>query len=119
MSDFSQGIKKTQTSIRKCLHTMGTNSAVTSGMNQDPELLSKLMKNDKALSFMQPISGTPAYWSSAQKDLIAMLRKMSIPIVWSFSTEEHRRNDAVASNLKQQCDNRDRCSLDWAEKMQC
>ena len=117
MSDLNQVIEKTQISIRKCLHTMGTKSAITSSMIQDPEVLSKLMKSDEALRFMQPIRGTPAYWSSAQKDLFAMLRQLGIP-TWfcSFSAAEHRWNDAVASILKNQGDNRDPCSLDWAEK---
>ncbi|XP_078333990.1 uncharacterized protein LOC111105212 [Crassostrea virginica] len=117
MSDLNQVIEKTQISIRKCLYTMGQNSTVTSSMIQDPEVLSKLMKSDEALRFMQPIRGTPAYWSSAQKDLFAMLRQLGIP-TWfcSFSAAEHRWNDAVASILKNQGDNRDPCSLDWAEK---
>ena len=86
-------------------------------MVQDPEILSKLMKNDEALRFMQPIRGTPAYWSSAQKDLFAMLRQLGIP-TWfcSFSAAEHRWNDAVATIMRHQNDNRDPRSLDWSEK---
>ena len=86
-------------------------------MVQDPEILSKLMRNDEALRFMQPIRGTPAYWSSAQKDLFAMLRQLGI-LTWfcSFSAAEHRWNDAVATIMRHQSDNRDPQSLDWSEK---
>nr|XP_022308223.1 uncharacterized protein LOC111114232 [Crassostrea virginica] len=117
VSDLNQVIEKTQISIRKCLGKLEGNSPVTSSMIQNPEVLSRLMKNDEALRFMQPIRGTPAYWSSAQKDLFAMLRQLGIP-TWfcSFSAAEHRWNDAVATILRQQNDNRDPASLDWSEK---
>nr|XP_022310999.1 uncharacterized protein LOC111116305 [Crassostrea virginica] len=117
VSDLNQVIEKTQISIRKCLGSLEGNQPVTSSMVQNPEVLSRLMKNDEALRFMQPIRGTPAYWSSAQKDLFAMLRQLGIP-TWfcSFSAAEHRWNDAVASILKHQNDNRDPTSLDWSDK---
>ncbi|XP_062579086.1 uncharacterized protein LOC134241009 [Saccostrea cucullata] len=117
MSDLNQVIEKTQISIRKSVKRMGSDQNVTASMVQNPEVLSKLMKNDEALRFMQPIRGTPAYWSAAQKDLFAMLRQLGIP-TWfcSFSAAEHRWNDAVATILRQQNDNRDPCNLDWSEK---
>ncbi|XP_078320120.1 uncharacterized protein LOC144621199 [Crassostrea virginica] len=117
VSDLNQVIEKTQISIRKCLGSLEGNQPVTSSMVQNPEVLSRLMKNDEALRFMQPIRGTPAYWSSAQKDLFAMLRQLGIP-TWfcSFSAAEHRWNDAVASILRHQNDNRDPTSLDWSDK---
>ncbi|XP_062569279.1 uncharacterized protein LOC134231343 [Saccostrea cucullata] len=117
MSDLNQVIEKTQISIRKSIRRIGNDQEVTANMVQDPEVLSKLMKNDEALRFMQPIRGTPAYWSAAQKDLFAMLRQLGIP-TWfcSFSAAEHRWNDAVTTILKQQNDNRDACMLDWSEK---
>ncbi|XP_062614203.1 uncharacterized protein LOC134275940 [Saccostrea cucullata] len=117
LSDLNQVIEKTQISIRKSVRRIGRDQFVTSDMVQNPEVLSKLMKNDEALRFMQPIRGTPAYWSAAQKDLFAMLRQLGIP-TWfcSFSAAEHRWNDAVATILRQQCDNRDPCLMDWSEK---
>ncbi|XP_062621669.1 uncharacterized protein LOC134283235, partial [Saccostrea cucullata] len=117
MSDLNQVIEKTQISVRKSVRRIGNDQEVTANMVQDPEVLSKLMKSDEALRFMQPIRGTPAYWSAAQKDLFAMLRQLGIP-TWfcSFSAAEHRWNDAVATILKQQNDNRDACMLDWSEK---
>ncbi|XP_062618494.1 uncharacterized protein LOC134280069 [Saccostrea cucullata] len=117
LSDLNQVIEKTQISIRKSVRKIGSDQFLTSDMVQNPEVLSKLMKNDEALRFMQPIRGTPAYWSAAQKDLFAMLRQLGIP-TWfcSFSAAEHRWNDAVATILRQQCDSRDPCSMDWSEK---
>ncbi|XP_062602075.1 uncharacterized protein LOC134263710 [Saccostrea cucullata] len=117
MSDLNQVIEKTQISIRKSVRRMGSEQLVTANMVQNPETLSKLMKNDEALRFMQPIRGTPAYWSAAQKDLFAMLRQLGIP-TWfcSFSAAEHRWNDAIATILRQQNDSRDPYILDWSEK---
>lgn len=86
-------------------------------MVQISEVLSKLMKNDEALRFMQPIRGTPAYWSAAQKDMFALLRQLGIP-TWfcSFSAAEHRWNDAAATILRLQYDSRYPCNMDWSEK---
>ncbi|XP_062601396.1 uncharacterized protein LOC134263100 [Saccostrea cucullata] len=117
MSELNQVIEKTQISIRKSVSKIGTGKLVTSDMVQDPEILRKLLQNDEALRFMQPIRGTPAYWSSAQKDLFAMLRQLGIP-TWfcSFSAAEHRWNDAIRTILKQQNDDRDPNTLDWSQK---
>lgn len=89
MSDLNQVIEKTQISVRKSIKAMGCNKVIDSQMVQDPDILARLMKNNEALRFMQPIRGTPAYWSSAQKDLFAMLRQLGIP-TWfcSFSAAE-------------------------------
>lgn len=120
MSDLNQVIEKTQLSIRKSVKGILSGQNMTADMVQNPELLSKLMKHDEALRFMQPIRGTPAYWSAAQKDLFAMLRQLGIP-TWccSFSAAEHRWNDAVATILRQHNDLRDPCVLHWSEKMRC
>nr|XP_034326069.1 uncharacterized protein LOC105333116 [Crassostrea gigas] len=117
MSELNQVIEKTQISIRKSVTKVGSKKLVTPDMLQDPETLSKLLRNDEALRFMQPIRGTPAYWSAAQKDLFAMLRQLGIP-TWfcSFSAAEHRWNDAIRTILQQQDDHRDPDLLDWSEK---
>ncbi|XP_061167749.1 uncharacterized protein LOC133176667 [Saccostrea echinata] len=117
MSELNQVIEKTQILIRKSFTKIGNEKFVTSNIVQDPEVLSKLLKNDEALRFMQPIRGTPAYWSADQKDLFAMLRQLGIP-TWfcSFSAAEHRWNDAVSSILRQKNDDRDPEQMDWSEK---
>nr|XP_034320143.1 uncharacterized protein LOC117687529 [Crassostrea gigas] len=117
LSELNQVIEKTQISIRKSVTKIGSDKLVTPAMLQDPETLSKLLRNDVALRFMQPIRGTPAYWSAAQKDLFAMLRQLGIP-TWfcSFSAAEHRWNDSIRTILQQQNDHRDPDLLDWSEK---
>nr|XP_034317094.1 uncharacterized protein LOC117686352 [Crassostrea gigas] len=117
MSDLNQVIEKTQISIRKSVRRLECDQNMTANMVQNPEILSKLMRNDEALRFMQPIRGTPAYWSASQKDLFAMLRQLGIP-TWfcSFSAAEHRWNDAISTILRQQNDPRDPRMLDWSEK---
>lgn len=47
------------------------------------------MKNDEALRFMQPIRGTPAYWSPAQKDLFAMLRQLGYRLGFAHSLPQN------------------------------
>jgi hypothetical protein len=91
-------IEKTQISIRKSLSKADGGKSVTTEMLQNPALLSKLLKNNKALRFMQPTRGTPAYWSDTQKDLFAMLRQLGMP-TWfcSFSSAEYRWNDIVVT----------------------
>ncbi|XP_062606605.1 uncharacterized protein LOC134268370 [Saccostrea cucullata] len=117
MSELNQVIEKTQISIRKSVSQLDGGKSVTSDMLQDPEILSKLLKNNEALRFMQPIRGTPAYWSATQKDLFAMLRQLGIP-TWfcSFSAAEFRWNEIVGSILHHENDTRDPSNLDWAEK---
>ncbi|XP_065926121.1 uncharacterized protein [Magallana gigas] len=117
MSELKQVIEKTQISIRKSLSKTNDGKLVTSDMLQDPNLLSKLLRNDEALRFMQPIRGTPAYWSTTQKDLFAMLRQLGIP-TWfcSFSAAEFRWNDIVGCILHHEDDNRSPSDLDWSEK---
>lgn len=117
MSELNQVIEKTQISIRKTVAKVDKRNDVSPDMIRNPETLSKLLRNDEAIRFMQPIRGTTAYWSAIQKDLFAMLRQLGIP-TWfcPFSSAEYRWNDAVCSLLKQQNDHREPEMLDWAEK---
>lgn len=117
MSELNQVIEKTQISIRKSVGKLRDGKLVTSEMLQDPNVLSKLLREDEALRFMQPIRGTPAYWSATQKDLFAMLRQLGIP-TWfcSFSAAEFRWNEIVGGILQHENDPRNPIELDWAEK---
>ncbi|XP_062616868.1 uncharacterized protein LOC134278575 [Saccostrea cucullata] len=117
MSELNQVIEKTQISIRKSLSKLDNGKTVTSEMLQNPDVLSKLLRNDEALRFMQPIRGTPAYWSATQKDLFAMLRQLGIP-TWfcSFSAAEFRWDEIIGSILHHENDPRSPSELDWSEK---
>ncbi|XP_062598312.1 uncharacterized protein LOC134259730, partial [Saccostrea cucullata] len=117
MSELNQVIEKTQISLRKSVSKISSGKSVTANMLQDPSALSCLLRNDDAIRFMQPIRGTPAYWSAAQKDLFAMLRQLGIP-TWfcSFSAAEYRWNDAVRVILHHLNDDRNPEEMDWSEK---
>nr|XP_022296821.1 uncharacterized protein LOC111106437 [Crassostrea virginica] len=117
LSELKQVIDKTQISIRKSLSNLDGKKPVTAEMLQNREVLSNLLKNDEAMRFMQPIRGTPAYWSVTQKDLFAMLRQLGIP-TWfcSFSAAEFRWNEIVGSILHQRNDDRKPTELDWSDK---
>lgn len=67
MSELNQVIEKTQISIRKTVAKVDKRNDVSPDMIRNPETLSKLLRNDEAIRFMQPIRGTPAYWSAIQK----------------------------------------------------
>ncbi|XP_062594109.1 uncharacterized protein LOC134255598 [Saccostrea cucullata] len=117
LSELNQVIEKTQISIRKSVSKLDGGLPVTSEMLQNPAVLAKLLKSDEALRFMQPIRGTPAYWSSTQKELFAMLRQLGIP-TWfcSFSAAEFRWNEILGSIMLHMNDNRNPSDLDWSEK---
>ncbi|XP_078340715.1 uncharacterized protein LOC111117892 [Crassostrea virginica] len=117
LSELKQVIDKTQISIRKSVSKLDGKKPVTAEMLQNPEVLSKLLKSDEAMRFMQPIRGTPAYWSVTQKDLFAMLRQLGIP-TWfcSFSAAEFRWDEIISSILHQMNDDRKPCDLDWSDK---
>ncbi|XP_062599557.1 uncharacterized protein LOC134261102 [Saccostrea cucullata] len=117
MSELNQVIEKTQISVRKSSAKTTSGQKITSEILQDVDKLAKLLRNDDALRFMQPIRGTPSYWQAAQKDLFAMLRQIGIP-TWfcSFSAAEFRWNSTIEAILRQQCDDRHAEDLDWTEK---
>ncbi|XP_061191659.1 uncharacterized protein LOC133199853 [Saccostrea echinata] len=117
LSELNQVIEKTQISIRKSVSKLDGGIQVTTEMLQNPIVLAKLLKTDEAMRFMQPIRGTPAYWSTAQKDLFAMLRQLGIP-TWfcSFSSAEFRWNEILSSIMLQMNDNRNPSDLDWSAK---
>ncbi|XP_062609123.1 uncharacterized protein LOC134270887 [Saccostrea cucullata] len=117
MSELNQVIEKTQISVRKSSAKTTSGQKITSEILQDVYKLAKLLRNDDALRFMQPIRGTPSYWQAAQKDLFAMLRQIGIP-TWfcSFSAAEFRWNTTIDAILRQQCDDRHAEDLDWTEK---
>lgn len=117
LSELKQVIDKTQISLRKSSEKTKDGTHITSDMLQDPESLKKLLKNDDALRFLQPIRGTPSFWQNVQKDLFAMLRQLGIP-TWfcSFSSAEFRWSEIINALLKQHDDKRKADELDWTEK---
>lgn len=78
MSELNQVIEKTNF-CSEIISKTSSGKSVTPGMPQDPDLLCKMINNNEAIRFMQPIRGTPSYWQTAQKDLFAMLRQIGIP----------------------------------------
>lgn len=45
----------------------------------DTTQLSTILKSDSGYKFLKPIRGTPPYWQSAQKDVLAMIHLLGIP----------------------------------------
>ena len=65
---------------------------ITAGMLNDAEQLRKLLGTEQSFRFMQPIRGSPQYWSNTMNDLFACIRQNGIP-TWfcSFSAAELSR----------------------------
>ncbi|XP_078336941.1 uncharacterized protein LOC144626544 [Crassostrea virginica] len=87
LSELKQVIDKTQISIRKSVSKLDGRKPVTAEMLQNPEVLSKLLKTDEAMRFMQPIRGTPAYCcivyiisyiSKAEREIGMLLKQTQI-----------------------------------------
>ncbi|XP_026187397.1 uncharacterized protein LOC113145179 [Mastacembelus armatus] len=79
--------------------------------------LKELLEVDDGYRFLQPIRGTPAFWQTAQKDLIACVRQLGIP-TWfcSFSSADLRWTNLLKSVLKQEGRTQTVDSLEWAER---
>ncbi|KAK3083914.1 hypothetical protein FSP39_005261 [Pinctada imbricata] len=117
VSELKQVIDKTQICLRKAKSKSSEGNKVTEDVLLDNSKLRKILHNDEALRFLQPIRGTPSYWQNTQKDLFAMLRQIGIP-TWfcSFSAAEFRWPEIVNAILRQQRSDKDFYDLNWNQK---
>ncbi|KAK3100323.1 hypothetical protein FSP39_018128 [Pinctada imbricata] len=117
VSELKQVIDKTQICLRKAKSKSFEGKKITEDTLLNNCKLRKILHNDEALRFMQPIRGTPSYWQNTQKDLFAMLRQIGIP-TWfcSFSAAEFRWPEIVNTILHQQNSDKDFYDLDWTQK---
>ncbi|XP_071788473.1 uncharacterized protein [Asterias amurensis] len=90
---------------------------VTANMLNDKEKLTDILKSDSGYKFLKPIRGTPPYWQSIQKNVLAMIRQLGIP-TWfcSFSAADMRWPELLNTLLRQQGDTRSIDELDWNDK---
>nr|XP_061819389.1 uncharacterized protein LOC133608199 [Nerophis lumbriciformis] len=90
---------------------------ISPGMLKDDESLKRLLQFDDGFRFLRPIRGTPAFWSSVQKDLLACVRQLGIP-TWfcSFSSADLRWQNLLASILRQEGRQQTVEQLEWADR---
>ena len=84
---------------------------------KDASKLGQLLKSNEGYKFLKNVRGTPAYWQSTQKDIIAMVRQLGKP-TWfaSFSSADMRWPEIMETLLIQTGDRRKLCELEWADK---
>ena len=81
------------------------------------EALKQLLECDDGFRFLKPIRGSPAFWQSVQKDLLACVRQLGIP-TWfcSFSSADLRWQNLLTSILKQEGRRQTVEDLEWADR---
>ncbi|XP_077367827.1 uncharacterized protein LOC144011878 [Festucalex cinctus] len=90
---------------------------ISNRMLQDKDELEKLIQNEEATRFMQPLRGTPAFWESALRDLHAMTRQLGKPTFFlTFSAAEMRWPEVIDVVKAQQGEQGDFSDLDWNAK---
>ncbi|XP_071137022.1 uncharacterized protein [Mytilus edulis] len=86
-------------------------------MLTDRNQLKSLLSTDQGYKFMTPIRGTPPYWQTALKDLLATVRQLGIP-TWfaTFSAADMRWTEVLQLLLEQQKCAQSLEDLDWTGK---
>ncbi|XP_061923815.1 uncharacterized protein LOC133663392 isoform X1 [Entelurus aequoreus] len=116
MSELDQVISSISVAMRK--GKGGQHSQrILPDMLKDDESLKRLLQFDDGFRFLRPIRGTPAFWSSVQKDLMACVRQLGIP-TWfcSFSSADLRWQNLLASILRQEGRQQTAEQLEWADR---
>ncbi|XP_042601481.1 uncharacterized protein LOC122140744 [Cyprinus carpio] len=116
MSEIEQVVSNVSIALRKgksgCMSQKVNNNVLN-----NEESLKKLLEFDDGFRFLKPIRGTPAFWQSAQRDLLACVRQFGIP-TWfcSFSSADMRWNNLLFSILKQEGRTQTVEELQWADR---
>ncbi len=75
MSEIEQVVSNVSIALRKgksgCM-----SQKVDAAVLNDEESLKKLLEFDDGFRFLKPIRGTPAFWQTAQRDLLACVRHL-------------------------------------------
>lgn len=98
MSEIEQVVSNVSIALRK--GKGGSMSQKVDVLNNE-ESLKKLLEFDEGYRFLKPIRGTPAFWQTAQCDLLACVRQLGVP-TWfcSFSSADMRWKNLLFSILK-------------------
>ena len=117
MSEIEQVLHCVSIALRKGYVKTQAGQSLTASMLNDKDKLRNILKSDSGYKFLKPIRGTPPYWQSAHKDVLAMIRQLGKP-TWfcSFSAADMRWPEVINTILKQQGDSRTIEELDWNDK---
>ncbi|XP_071142082.1 uncharacterized protein [Mytilus edulis] len=117
LSELEQVISKVSIALRKSTGKDSTGNAITASMLTDRNQLKSLLSTDQGYKFLTPIRGTPPYWQTALKDLLATVRQLGIP-TWfaTFSAADMRWTEVLQLLLEQQKCAQSLEDLDWTGK---
>ena len=117
LSELKQVISSVSIALRKGSDKTINGQKITARTLNDKDKLKDMLKSDQGYKFLKPIRGTPPYWQSCQKNILAMVRQLGIP-TWfcSFSAADMRWPELINTLLRQQGDTRSIDELDWNDK---
>ncbi|XP_038063129.1 uncharacterized protein LOC119733831 [Patiria miniata] len=117
LSEVQNVMSKVSIAMRQSSGRNSNIGKLGAGMIKDKDQLNEILQSDSGYKFLKPIRGTPPYWQSAQRDVMAMIRQLGIP-TWfcSFSSADMRWPEVINTLLRQQGDSRTIEDLDWNEK---
>ncbi|XP_063048465.1 uncharacterized protein LOC134442065 [Engraulis encrasicolus] len=115
-AQYMSEVNQVQSSISVALRK-GSQKDVSPQTLLNSDSLQELLRNDEGYKFLRGIRGTPPYWMSAQKDLFAMIRQLSIPTFFaSFSSADLRWPDFLSSLQRAEGKEPNVADLDWSER---
>ncbi|XP_071958642.1 uncharacterized protein [Antedon mediterranea] len=92
-------------------------SKVTVSDLKNMNKIEEILKSDKGYKFLKHIRGTPPYWQTTQKDVLAMVRQIGKPTFFlSFSSADLRWKEIMTTLLSQTGDKRNIDDLEWLDK---
>ncbi|VDI36704.1 Hypothetical predicted protein [Mytilus galloprovincialis] len=117
LSELEQVISKVSIALRKGTGKDRAGNAITASMLTDKTQLKNLLTTDQGYKFLTPIRGTPPYWQTALKDLLATIRQIGIP-TWfaTFSAADMRWTEVLYLLMEQQKSHQSLEDLDWTAK---
>ncbi|KAK7886520.1 hypothetical protein WMY93_026141 [Mugilogobius chulae] len=112
MIEVDQVVSKVSIASRK-----GHSGSKTSSGKNVKDSLKEMLNHDDGYHFLHPIRGTPAYWQTAQKDLLACVRQLGLP-TWfcSFSSADLRWPELLEALLKTEGRQQKVESLTWEDR---
>ena len=79
LSEIKQVISSVSIALRKGSDKTINGQKITARTLNDNDKLKHMLKSDQGYKFLKPIRGTPPYWQSCQKNILAMVRQLGIP----------------------------------------
>ncbi|XP_071476043.1 uncharacterized protein [Diadema antillarum] len=115
--ELQQILSNVSIALRKSSEEIDNPTSLQCSDLKDARKVREILDSNKGYKFLKQIRGTPPYWQSTQKDVLAMVRQLGKP-TWfaSFSSAEMRWPEVINTLLNQQGDRRKANDLDWTDK---